>query len=526
MSNVTPQGLHTIATLIKRLEAAASRFEDIAETVVTRGSSQGDGRRGSTASGVAPAAVAPAAPPAPSGGAAAGENLNPLEVEFVAAFQRDILEAKLKPFVELTKSFAGPNVIELANLVEKEYALLFGYLKIVALCQRPTSDEASQSLLKDFPPAIEALSRAKETMRRDRDWFAHLTFICEGAPAIGWVVNPKPVQFLAENILDTLMYYGNKIKKEFKEKDAKHVEWVILYVGMIETMKEYVKQHHPMGPSWNVKGVTVDQYKASGSSASAPSAGGAPPPPPPPPPAPHVAGVPAPTSGGGAAAVFAELNRGEDVTKGLRKVDKSEMTHKNPALRTSSVVPASPSPSGGKLSGKKPIKPSKPQALAGKKPSKFALEINKWMIEYHEGDTLTLDDVSLSQSVNIYGCKGTIILIKGKVNAVNIINSQKTSVLLSSVVASVSITNSPSFQLQITGTAPMIQIDSTDSGQVYLSKESLTAEITTAKCSAINISLPVPGEEEGIFEEQPVPEMFKTTVQGGKLVTTIVEHSG
>lgn len=39
--------------------------------------------------------------------------------------------------------------------------------------------------------------------------------------------------------------------------------------------------------------------------------------------------------------MFAELNRGEEVTKGLRKVDRSEMTHKNPALRASSVVPSS-----------------------------------------------------------------------------------------------------------------------------------------------------------------------------------------
>lgn len=70
----------------------------------------------------------------------------------------------------------------------------------------------------------------------------------------------------------------------------------------------------------------------------------------------------------------------------------------------------------------------------------------------------------------------------------------------------------------------MIQIDSTDSGQIYLSKDSLNAEITTAKCSAININLP--GQEDGVFDEQPVPEMFKTVVHNGKLVTTIVEHSG
>lgn len=72
----------------------------------------------------------------------------------------------------------------------------------------------------------------------------------------------------------------------------------------------------------------------------------------------------------------------------------------------------------------------------------------------------------------------------------------------------------------------MIQIDSTDSGQIYLSRDSLHAEITTAKCSSINVSLPVPGEEEGVFAEQAVPEMLKTVIVDGKLVTTVVEHIG
>ena len=44
--------------------------------------------------------------------------------------------------------------------------------------------------------------------------------------------------------------------------------------------------------------------------------------------------------------MFAELNRGEEVTKGLRKVDKSEMTHKNPALRAGNTVPSSIGASG------------------------------------------------------------------------------------------------------------------------------------------------------------------------------------
>ena len=72
----------------------------------------------------------------------------------------------------------------------------------------------------------------------------------------------------------------------------------------------------------------------------------------------------------------------------------------------------------------------------------------------------------------------------------------------------------------------MIQLDSTDSGQIFLSKASLGVELTTAKCSSINVSLPVEGEEEGIFEEHAMPEMLKTIVKDGKLITTIVEHVG
>lgn len=94
------------------------------------------------------------------------------------------------------------------------------------------------------------------------------------------------------------------------------------------------------------------------------------------------------------------------------------------------------------------------------------------------------------------------------------------------MISSVSVTKSPSFQIQITGTAPTIQVDSTDSGQIYLSRACLGAEITTAKCSAINVSLPVEGEEDGIFQEQAVPEMLKSVVQGGRLVTSVVEHVG
>ena len=93
------------------------------------------------------------------------------------------------------------------------------------------------------------------------------------------------------------------------------------------------------------QGITVEEYQSASAGPTA-NTGAPPPPPPPPPPGPPPPPVAAAPAAGGVAAVFAELNRGEEVTKGLRKVDKSEMTHKNPALRASGTVPSSTGPGG------------------------------------------------------------------------------------------------------------------------------------------------------------------------------------
>lgn len=146
--------------------------------------------------------------------------------------------------------------------------------------------------------------------------------------------------------------------------------------------------------------------------------------------------------------------------------------------------------------------------------------------EHHENKTLIdLPETALNQMVNIYNVKNSTIAIKGKVNGVSIVSCTKISLLMDSAVSSISITNSPGFTVQITGSVPTITVDATDGGQIYLSKVGLDVEIVTAKCSAINVSLPVQGEEEGIFEEKPIPEQVKTVIRDGKLSNSILEHA-
>lgn len=513
-------GLHSLATIIKRLEAATSRLEDLANVPTAALISNLQLALGSSLPSASsePTPVPPPPPPAIVVPATPAVVETPRSLQ---AYDEVIIQGKLKPFIDFTKSFAGPNVIEQVALLDQEFQDLRALLLIAANCKKP-DQTAFASLLTPLQKDIEAITRLKEANRKDRDWFNHLSTIAEGAPCVGWVtVEPKPGPHVAE-IKDSTLFYGNRVIKEFKDKDSRHADWVKAYVALIEELRKFIMEYHTTGLAWNPKGVSVSEYQASSKGAVP---GGAPPPPPPPPPPvapPPPAAAPAPA--GGAAAVFAELNRGEEVTKGLRKVDKSEMTHKNPALRASSIVPNT---AGSAATPKRPVKPSKPQALAGKKPAKFALEGNKWAIEYQENESaLTVENVELNQTVNLYGCKNSTIIIKGKVNAVTLVNCTKTSVLVENAISSVSVTNSPSFALQITGSVPTIQLDSTDSGQIYLSKECLGVEITTAKCSSINVSLPVEGEEDGVFNEHPVPEMFRTVVKDGKLVTAAVEHAG
>lgn len=180
-------------------------------------------------------------------------------------------------------------------------------------------------------------------------------------------------------------------------RDAKQVEWIQSFYQIFKQLRDYVKQYFANGIPWNPKGQpaaavvkALDSAPAAGGAAAPPPpppppAGGAPPPPPPPPgPAPVLdiktegaaAAAAAPAAAGGLGAVFSELNQGDAVTKGLRKVDKSQMTHKNPSLRANTSVPSGNDRPRSPAPGKKP----KPESMRMKKPSKKELEGNKWTI--------------------------------------------------------------------------------------------------------------------------------------------------
>ena len=292
--------------------------------------------------------------------------------------------------------------------------------------------------------------------------------------------------------------------------------------------------------TWNNKD-GIDAAEAlrqieAGDTAGPPASGGAPPPPPPPPPLPKFDTLPAAngaaSSGSDMGAVFGQLSRGSDVTSGLRKVDTSQMTHKNPSLRTTSSVPArsdslkSTSSSATAGRGKSPIPSRKPESLRTKKPARTVLESNKWYIENHDDPGKIIEiQASLSHSILITKCNKTTIRVYGKANAISVDSSSNVSLIVESLVSSIDVIKTAKFEIQVLGSLPAILLDQVDTSNIYLGPDSLGTEVLTSKCTAINVNVPGASEEDD-YKECALPEQIKTVIRNGTAMSEIVEHAG
>jgi adenylyl cyclase-associated protein len=190
-------------------------------------------------------------------------------------------------------------------------------------------------------------------------------------------------------------------------------------------------------------------------------------------------------------------------------------THKNPALRGSSVVKV------GDVKSSATTAPKYGGAAAAKKPPKLELQNKKWVVEYQENQrALEISDTNPKQSVYVFRCTGCTLVVKGKCNSIILDNCKKFALVFDDVIAACEIINSQRVQVQVNGKCPTVSIDKTDGCQVFLSKDSMACEIVTAKSSEMNICIP---KDDGDISEHAVPEQFKSSWNGKRLVTTATD---
>ncbi|KAJ5832103.1 hypothetical protein N7474_000414 [Penicillium riverlandense] len=508
----TPAPMHNFTTLIKRLEAATSRLEDMAMAV------EGPSSPKSMGVSTPPPPAPPAPPKAVPAPAAPVADPIPLQIQDFDA----LIKNEVQKFVSLGEEIGGL-VAEQSKAVLQAFQAERTYLYVSTKAKKP--EPQPPELMTDLHKASDGINNIRESNRAS-PLFNHLSAVAEGIVALGWFFEMKPAAFV-QDMMGGIEYYGNKVLKEYKEKDRTHVEYIQAYYQIFKGLAAYLLKHYPKADQeWRSSSSCSSSTRCCRRRASAApsppvpslnvSGGGGPPPPPPPPGA---------ASAPDMAAVFDQLNQGEGITSSLRKVDKSEMTHKNPSLRAGSTAPERSSSVRGKSPA--PSKKPKPESMRARKPPRKELEGNKWLVENFDNPGEIVDiTAQQNHSILISRCNKTIVKVSNKANAIAIDNCNGLSIIVDSLVSSLDVIKCPKFALQVDGFVPTILMDQVDGATIYLGQQSLTTEVFTSKCAAVNIMLPPKEGTDDDTKECPVPEQIKSYVKDGVLVNEIVEHAG
>lgn len=418
----------------------------------------------------------------------------------------------------------GDRVLAPTNLLREALAVEKSVMLHFSECKQPNIE----GLTKLIQPLSELITKANAfTEGRRSDTYNLLKTIAECLPALLWVVYTGKDCGLSlpavhvEEIWQSAEFFNNKVLVEYKSKDSNHVEWAkALKEFFVPGLRDYVRKNYPVGPTWNPTGVDVKEFKANNSSLVPASPNALPqdtslPPPPPPP---RSLPVSADGTGGlkaSTSAVFQEINKGETVTAGLRKVT-ADMKTKNRL-----------DGQGNATVGSGSIKPrSRGSAFSKEGPPKLELQMGRrWAVENQIGKkNLTIDECNSKQSVYIFGCKDSVVQVQGKVNNISIDKCTKTGVVFMDVVAACEIVNCNGVEVQCQGTVPTVSVDNTAGCHLYLSRSSIGASITTAKSSEVNVLVPDTTDNSNMLEH-PLPEQFIHTYKDGQFITCPVLHS-
>ncbi|VDO67732.1 unnamed protein product [Heligmosomoides polygyrus] len=439
----------------------------------------------------------------------------------MSSYDNEIASSEPPPHVKAFDSALSDAIQQWSDLSDqlggdvKKVTAVFNSLRLFLWTAASQPEPSADDVQKLVSPLVNLLSEINsfKDARRKAPQFNHLCAVAEGIPAVGWVLVKKTPAPYVKEMLEASMFYINRILKEFKEGDQKNIEWARQWKGLLETLQTFVRQTHTTGLVWNsAPGCyppASEETSASSASAGRGAPSGGPPPPPPPPPPSLLADIapaaPADGSKLNRDALFAELNKGEAVTAGLRKVTADMQTHKNPALREH-VGSQQP----------KPKQPSAPAAVRHD-PVIELKDGKQWNVEYVVGNRNVVINVKdKKQTVYIYKCEDSVIV--GKLNSITLDSCRKTSVVFDALVSQCETINCQRVEIQTLGEMPTLSIQKTDGCQVYLSEAAKNAEIVTSKSSEMNLLVP---KEDGDFMEFPVPEQFKTTYVDGKLVTCV-----
>ena len=437
----------------------------------------------------------------------------------VAAYDEHVARAVI-PFADACDALGGLG--DTGANIKATWAGVRSVIVIGTKCKKPSDVPAA--LTPHLKPTQDAIGKIR-TARLDRTYDWHIKAIMEMLQSVSWVVMsapPAPTSFVKETV-GSADFWANKIRKEYKGKDEKQIDFCDKLKALILDLAAYLKEHHLSGLSWNPRGVELTDAFVADVAAPAKAA-----------PASAPASAPAPAaggSGGGMANIMAELAKkqtqdGSSAATGLKKVTKDMQTWRKEYKKDPVDDGLAKKAASVSLSASAPAAAAKAKGPKARGPPVFEYQDRgfKWCIENQTKDTnpnglINLEVKDPKQQAYIYNCEGATVQVTGKIKSIILDKCTRCNLVFDTAISAVEIVNCKSCQIQVKNTCPSFSIDKTDGCLVYLSKESIPiTTFVTSKSSEMNVSWP---DENDEMKEAPIPEQFQHKLVNGSITSDV-----
>lgn len=214
-------------------------------------------------------------------------------------------------------------------------------------------------------------------------------------------MKPAPRDYI-ESFIGGSDYWANGIRKEYRTTNPDQMAFVETFKTLLVELMSYVKEYHTTGLTWNPKGVDISEYNPDNAvsapvsksvnatpvvtSAAKPSSS------------------PAPTVN-----LFAALNKGENITTGLKTVTKDMQTWRQEYKGGSAPAPTATVTSK--------VQPRVTESVKGPAKLEYQSAGSKWVVE-NQSSAATVTIADKKETVYIFGCIGASIEVVGKCKSI------------------------------------------------------------------------------------------------------------
>ncbi|RXN01743.1 Adenylyl cyclase-associated protein 2 [Acipenser ruthenus] len=167
-----------------------------------------------------------------------------------------LLSVAVAEYLKNSKAI-GEDVEKHAEMVNAALLAQRGFVKLASTHQQPPEADLA-ALLRPISAKIQEIQNFREKNRGSK-MFNHLSAVSESIPALGWIaVAPKPGPYVKE-MNDAATFYTNRVLKDYKDNDKRHVDWVRSYLQIWTELQAYIKKHHTTGLVWRLRHVLDGQ---------------------------------------------------------------------------------------------------------------------------------------------------------------------------------------------------------------------------------------------------------------------------